>query len=101
MKRRGYQGVTPESSHHITNWLVKCASGEKFQLAEKSGLHPEIIKNGVIALFERGVAPKQDIIMFLGKWEVVVYDRKMGDYSGFNSTETIDWALNLMQGSNS
>lgn len=100
MKRRGYQGVTPDSSHHITNWLVKCASGEKFQLAEKSGLHPELIKNGVISLFERGVAPKQDIIMFLGKWEVVVYDRKEGDYSGFNSTETIDWALNLMQGSN-
>lgn len=96
MKRRGYLGVTPDSSSHITDWLVKCAAGEKFQHIEKHGLHPELIKGGVMALFERGVAPKQDIIMFLGKWEVVVYDRKMGDYSGFNSSETVDWALSKM-----
>lgn len=100
MKRRGYQGVTPDSSHHITNWLVKCAAGEKFLPSEKHGLHPELIKNGVMALFERGVAPKQDIIMFLGRWEVVVSDRKMGDYTGFHSNETVDWALSKMQGSN-
>ena len=100
MKRRGYQGVTPDSSRHITEWLVKCAAGEKFLPTEKSDLHPELIKNGVMALFERGVAPKQDIIMFLGRWEVAVYDRKEGDYSGFNSSETIDWALSKLQGSN-
>jgi hypothetical protein len=100
LKRRGYQGVTPESSHHITNWLVKCAAGEKFYIGEKQALHPEVIKNGVISLFERGVAPKQDIIMFLGKWEVVVYDRMKGDYSGFNSCETVDWALSKLHGQN-
>ena len=98
LQRRGYQGVTPESSHHITNWLVKCAAGEKFCIGEKQALHPEVIKNGVISLFERGVAPKQDIIMFLGKWEKQI--RTGGDgYSSFD-VETVDWALNQMHGPN-
>jgi len=97
LKRRGYQGVTPKSSNHITDWLAKCVSDEKFYIDEEHALHPDVIKNGVMALFERGVAPKEDIIMFLGKWEVVVYDRKEGDYSGFNSSETVDWAFGHME----
>ena len=98
LQRRGYQGVTPKSSNHITDWLAKCASDEKFCIGEKQALHPEVIKNGVMALFERGVAPKQDIIMFLGKWEKQI--RTGGDgYSSFD-VEVVDWALSQMQGPN-
>lgn len=98
LQRRGYQGVTPKSSNHITDWLAKCASDEKFCIGEKQALHPEVIKNGVMALFERGVAPKQDIIMFLGKWEKQI--RTGGDgYSSFD-VETVDWALSQMHGPN-
>ena len=98
LKNRGYLGVTPKSSNHITDWLAKCASDEKFYIGEKQVLHPEVIKNGVMALFERGVAPKQDIIMFLGKWEKQI--RTGGDgYSSFD-VEVVDWALSQMQGPN-
>ena len=96
LKRRGYLGVTPESGRHITDWLAKCASEEKFHAGEKQVDHPEVIKNGVIALFESGVAPKQDVIMFIGKWEKVIRVRG-DDYQSFDS-RVVDWALHQIQG---
>ena len=95
LKRRGYLGVTPGSNLHITDWLAKCAAEEKFYIGENEIEKPELIKNGVIALFERGVAPKQDIIMFLGRWEKHIRPEGNG-YSSFGS-RVVDWAFEHMQ----
>lgn len=95
LNSRGYLGVTPKSSSHITDWLVKCAIDEKFYEGEKEIRLPAVTKNGVIALFERGVASKQDVIMFLGRWEKPI--RTGADrYSSFDSA-VVDWAANHIQ----
>lgn len=98
LRRKGLVGVSSDSAPRITEWLARCAKDGNFVLDGRS--FDILAKEGVMSLFANGFAPKEDIIMFLGRWEVVVSDRKMGDYTGFHSNESVDWALNQMQGSN-
>ena len=95
LKRKGLEGVSSNSASKITEWLAKCTSNGQFLI---DGRNFDIVaKDGVMSLFSNGFAPKEDIIMFLGKWEVVVTDQREGDYVGFATNKTIDWARSHIQ----
>lgn len=95
LKHRGYVGVTPESKAHIAEWIVKCAANEKFCINGAPIERPEVIKDGVTTLFEKGIAPREDVIMFLGRWNTVV--TREGDEYGQWAVEMADWALNHLR----
>ena len=92
LNRRGYVGVTPDSKAHIAQWIAKCAANVKFSIDGVPIERPEVIKDGVTTLFEKGIAPKEDVIMFLGRWNTVI--RTEGDMYGQWEVEMADWALN-------
>jgi len=95
LKRKGLESVSSNSAPKITEWLARCSSSGQFVINGRS--FDTVAKDGVMSLFASGLAPKEDIIMFLGKWEVVVSDRREGDYAGFATNRTIDWARSHIQ----
>ena len=90
IKQRGYKGLVPESQEIFGDWLIKAATSdfEGFKDKHKLGL-----EHAVKTLFSNGLVPKEDLVLFLGKWKEI---RTTLVYSS-RYTYEVDWAHSAIE----
>ena len=86
MKHRGMVGITDDSIHHLSDWLVKSSMNA---FPGYNTRHLTGIESAVKRLAKEDVLRKDDFLFFLGKWQHVINNR--GSY-GKNANIIVDWA---------
>jgi len=96
IKYRNYNGLTEESQHFFTDWLIK-ASNQKFEdKLYNNSQHMVGLQSAVRSLNKLGSLTKETLLFFIGKWRETICIGNSQNY-GEKITVEVDWALNALK----